>query len=199
MLKSPSLNLVGSREFFLSEMEIGAIMSSLAAHMVLPVGDAKPSWDSAARTISISDFGHNLFGTCLPPGQWETAGFFEVGCLLFKVQRPNCISIVSKCFVFLLMNAPLCDWRVLTFHCSALFVLQQKDSEYRDCLYLSLAQWRGAIDRRRSRWGLTELLGRKLSEGDWRGLWLTLKCQQWWGNQWKHPMYYLRHNSRKSF
>lgn len=67
-----------------------------------------------------------------------------------------------------------CIWqRVLAFSdtVSVLFVLQQRDSKYRACLYLSLAQWRAAIDRRRSRWGLTELLGRELIEGDWGGLW----------------------------
>lgn len=77
MLKSPSLNLVGSREKKMSEMEIGAIMSSLTAHMVLPVGDAKPSWDSAARTISISDFGHNLSGTCYLQGNEKQQGFLK--------------------------------------------------------------------------------------------------------------------------
>lgn len=44
-------------------MEIGVIISSLTAHMVLPAGDAKPSWDLAARTIFISDFGHSLSTT----------------------------------------------------------------------------------------------------------------------------------------
>lgn len=88
-------------------------MSSLTAHMVLPAGDAKPSWDSAARTISISDFGQNLSGTSYLQGNEKQQVFFEVGCLIFKVQRANCIPIVSKCFMFLLINAPLCDMKSL--------------------------------------------------------------------------------------
>ncbi len=152
-------------------MEIGAIMSSLAAHMVLPVGDAKPSWDSAASTISISDFGHNLSEPVTSRAMRNSRVFWSG---LFVIQGPKtklyinclkmfCVSAYERSFM----------WHEEFWHstASALFVLQQKDSKYRDCLYLSLAQWRGAIDRRRSRWGLTELLGRKLSEGDWRGLW----------------------------
>lgn len=74
---------------------------------------------------------------------------------------------------FPLMNIPICDTDRLAIPVSRSYLFtskKKKGSKYRACLYLSLVQWRGAIDRRGSRWGLTELLGRKLIEGDWGGL-----------------------------
>ncbi len=121
MLKSPSLNIVGSREFFfLSEMEIGAIMSSLAAHMVLPVGDAKPSWDSAASTISISDFGHNLSETCYLQGNEKQQGFLKWAACYSRSKDQTVYQLSQNVLCFCLWTLLYVTWRVLTFHCLSL-------------------------------------------------------------------------------
>lgn len=52
----------GKQEKTQSQVETGAIVSSVTAHMVQPAGDTKLSWDSAAR-ICFSDFTCNVSET----------------------------------------------------------------------------------------------------------------------------------------
>lgn len=87
------------------EMEIGAIISSLTAHMVLPAGDAKPSWDLTAKKKNL---------------RFHSEPFFEVACIIFRVQRPSCLPIVSKCLVFPLMDTRVYKTESSVFHCLSL-------------------------------------------------------------------------------
>lgn len=149
-------------------MEIGAI-SSLTVHMVLLAGDAHGTQQLKQFPSLISD---TTYPEPVTSRAMRNSRVFWSG--VFDIQGPK-TKLFTNCLKMSCVSAYECSrmWHREFGHStvSALFVLLQKGSKYRACLYLSLAQWRGAIDRCESRWGLTDFLGRKIIAGDWGGLW----------------------------
>lgn len=170
MLKRPSLNLVGSRKKNSLKWKLEP-----SCLLWLPIWSCRLEMPSPHGTQQLGQFPSLISDTTYPEPVTSRAmrnsRVFWSG--LFDIQGPK-TKLYTNCLKMFCVSAyeRSSMWHEEFGHstASALFVLLQKGTKY-TCLYLSLAQWRGAIDRRRSRWGSTELLGRKLIEGDWGGLW----------------------------
>lgn len=127
----------GKQEKIKSETEIGTIVSALTAHMVLPAGDAKPSWESAARTISISDFRCNLSGTSYLQGNGKQQGF-QKWAVWYSGSKDQAVYQLSQNVLFLhLWTFPYVIQTVWPFQCLGLICCLAKKAPNTGPVFIS--------------------------------------------------------------